>query len=81
VVKINKYHPSPTRSKQLELTCSGESSNTTSDKNIFKCYRCGKIGHNKRCCQTKLQESKIVDTIVEEEDWESVLWQKQNLWM
>ena len=42
---------------------SGESS-----KKIFKCHRCGKMGHVKRFCRAKLQESNVADKIVEEED-------------
>jgi len=37
-------------------------------KKIFKCYRCEKIGHIKRFCRAKLQESNVADKIVEEED-------------
>jgi len=48
---------------------SGESSNITFSKKSFKCYRCGKIGHIKRFCRAKLQESNVADKIVEEEDW------------
>jgi len=47
----------------------GESSNTTSNKKIFKCYRCDKTGHIKRFCRVKLRESNVADKIEEEEDW------------
>ena len=47
----------------------GESSKTTSNKKIFKCYRCGKTRHINRFCQVKLRESNVADKIEEEEDW------------
>jgi len=46
----------------------GESSNTTSNEKIFKCYQCGKTGHIKRFCRVKLRESNVADKIEEEED-------------
>jgi len=48
---------------------SDESSNTNSDKKIFKCYRCGKTEHIKIFCWAKLQESNVADKIVEEKNW------------
>ena len=47
----------------------GESSNTTSNKKIFKCYRCGETRHIKRFCRVKLWESNVADKIEEEDDW------------
>jgi len=39
----------------------GESSNITSNKKIFKCYRCGKTAHIKRFYRVKLRESNVAD--------------------